>query len=113
MRAASARDRGQPADRDPGHHRCRLEEPVERPGRPVGDGFGLILEYPDAIIERLNEEHGILDLSHSARKPAIGERVRIVPNHVCVVTNLHDAVVTSRNGLVEATLPVAARGRTR
>ena len=85
----------------------------DRVAPSVGDGFGLILEYPDAIIERLNEEHGILDLSHSARKPAIGERVRIVPNHVCVVTNLHDAVVTSRNGLVEATLPVAARGRTR
>jgi len=85
----------------------------DRVAPQVGEGYGLILEYPDAIIERLNEEHGILDLSHSARKPAIGERVRIVPNHVCVVTNLHDEVVTMRNGLVEATLPVAARGRTR
>ncbi|HEV2675221.1 MAG TPA: alanine racemase [Aliidongia sp.] len=85
----------------------------DRVAPSVGEGYGLILEYPDAIIERLNEEHGILDLTHSARKPAIGERVRIVPNHVCVVTNLHDEVVTSRNGLVEATLPVAARGRTR
>ena len=85
----------------------------DRVAPSVGDGYGLILEYPDAIIERLNEEHGILDLTHSARKPAIGERVRIVPNHVCVVTNLHDEVVTSRHGLVEATMPVAARGRTR
>ena len=85
----------------------------DRVAPSVGDGYGLILEYPDAIIERLNEEHGILDLTHSARKPAIGERVRIVPNHVCVVTNLHDEVVTSRHGLVEATVPVAARGRTR
>ena len=85
----------------------------DRVAPSVGDGYGLILEYPDAIIERLNEEHGILDLTHSARKPEIGERVRIVPNHVCVVTNLHDEVVTSRQGLVEATMPVAARGRTR
>jgi len=85
----------------------------DRVAPSIGEGHGLILEYPDAIIERLNEEHGILDLTHSARKPAIGERVRIVPNHVCVVTNLHDEVVTMRNGLVEAILPVAARGRTR
>jgi len=86
---------------------------TDRVAPSVGEGFGLIVEYPDAIIERLNEEHGILDLSHSARKPAIGERVRIVPNHVCVVSNLHDEVVLHRNGEVEATLPVAARGRTR
>ena len=85
----------------------------DRVAPEVGEGYGLILEYPDAIIERLNEEHGILDLSRSARKPAIGERVRIVPNHVCVVTNLHDEVVLARGGLVVETLPVAARGRTR
>src|SRR5260370_33336412 len=76
----------------------------DRVAPSTGEGYGLILEYPDAIIERLNEEHGILDLSHSAGKPAIGDRVRIVPNHVCVVTNLHDEVVLTRGGLVEATL---------
>jgi D-serine deaminase-like pyridoxal phosphate-dependent protein len=85
----------------------------DRVAPEIGEGYGLIREYPDAIIERLNEEHGILDLTRSARKPAIGERVRIVPNHVCVVTNLHDEVVTMRDGRVEAILPVAARGRTR
>jgi len=42
------------------------------------------------VIERLNEEHGIVDLTRCVRKPVIGERIRIVPNHVCVVTNLHD-----------------------
>lgn len=76
-------------------------------------GYGLLLDYPDAVIERLSEEHGIVDLSRSAAKPALGERVRIVPNHVCVVTNLHNEVVASRNGLVEGIWPVAARGLTR
>jgi D-serine deaminase-like pyridoxal phosphate-dependent protein len=73
----------------------------------------LILEYPDAVIERLNEEHGMLDLSHCDRKPEIGERVRIVPNHVCVVSNLHDEVVMSRAGGVVDSWRVAARGKTR
>lgn len=79
----------------------------------LGTGYGLLLEYPDAVIERVNEEHGMLDLSACARRPEIGERVRIVPNHVCVVTNLHDEIVLARDGVVDAIVPVAARGRTR
>ena len=79
----------------------------------VGPGYGLILGYPDAVIERLNEEHGVVDLSRCDGRPALGERVRIVPNHVCVVSNLHDEVVMSRDGRVVDTWRVAARGKTR
>jgi D-serine deaminase-like pyridoxal phosphate-dependent protein len=79
----------------------------------VGPGYGLVLEYPEAVIERLNEEHGVIDLSRCGNKPLLGERIRIVPNHVCVVSNLHDEIVMSRDGLVVDTWPVAARGKTR
>jgi D-serine deaminase-like pyridoxal phosphate-dependent protein len=79
----------------------------------VGAGYGLILGYPDAVIERLSEEHGMIDLSHCPEKPALGERIRIVPNHVCVVSNLHDEVVMSRDGRIVDTWRVAARGKTR
>lgn len=79
----------------------------------VGAGYGLLLDYPGAVIERLNEEHGIIDLSRCDRKPALGERVRILPNHVCVVSNLHDDVVVSRGGRVIDNWHVAARGKTR
>lgn len=78
----------------------------------AGRGYGLLLDYPEAVITRLNEEHGTVDLSACAVRPALGERLRILPNHVCVVSNLHDAVVTVRDGTVVGTLPVAARGRT-
>ena len=71
-----------------------------------------IPDYPDAIIARLNEEHGIVDLERCVRKPEIGERVRIIPNHVCVVTNLHDQIYLHRNGDVLAQLPVYLRGKT-
>ena len=73
----------------------------------------MILDCPDAVIERLNEEHGVIDLSRCDRKPEIGERLRIVPNHVCVVSNLHDEVVISRANQVVDTWRVAARGKTR
>jgi D-serine deaminase-like pyridoxal phosphate-dependent protein len=85
----------------------------DRMPNPAIPGYGLLLDYPDAVIERVTEEHGMVDLSQCARKPALGERVRILPNHVCVVTNLHNEVVASRNGLVEGIWPVAARGLTR
>lgn len=81
--------------------------------RGVSAGYGLLLDYPDALIDRLSEEHGMVDLSRSAKKPALGERVRVLPNHVCVVTNLHDEVVASRGGMVEGIWPVVARGLTR
>lgn len=74
-------------------------------------GHGHIVEYPDAVITTLNEEHGIVDLSACARKPEIGEKVRIIPNHVCVVSNLFDAVNLTDGENVLETVPVAARGR--
>lgn len=75
------------------------------------DGFGLVLGYPDAVIRSLSEEHGIVDLSRCAQRPVVGERLRIVPNHACVVSNLFDAVnLVSGDRLVEREA-VAARGR--
>ena len=75
-------------------------------------GYGHILEYPEARIDRISEEHGMVDLSNCARKPAIGERLRVVPNHVCPVSNLHDRVATVKDGAFLGFVDVAARGRT-
>jgi D-serine deaminase-like pyridoxal phosphate-dependent protein len=76
-------------------------------------GHGHIVEYPEAVITRLNEEHGIVDLAGCATKPDVGEVVSVIPNHTCVVTNLHDALVGVRRGRVEVVWPVAARGAVR
>lgn len=78
-------------------------------------GFGRIVEYPDAAIAKLSEEHGHVDLSACPpeKRPEIGERVRVIPNHACGTTNLHDEVVGHRKGRVEVTWPVLARGKVR
>jgi D-serine deaminase-like pyridoxal phosphate-dependent protein len=55
----------------------------------------------------------MLDLSACNRKPQIGEKLRVIPNHACVVTNLHDEIVAHREGKVEAIWQVLARGKTR
>ena len=76
-----------------------------------GEGFGQLLEHPEVIVARMSEEHGVLDLSRSAWRPVVGERVRVVPNHVCIVVHLNDLVYGVRGGTVETSWPVAARGR--
>jgi D-serine deaminase-like pyridoxal phosphate-dependent protein len=77
------------------------------------EGHGLILEHPEAKIARFAEEHGFLDLARSNTRPNVGDVVRIVPNHVCVVVNMMDEVVMVRGDEIIGTLPVAARGKLR
>src|SRR3981081_1089569 len=77
------------------------------------DGHGLILEHPQAQSARFPEEHGFLDLARSNPRPHVGDVVRIVPNHVCVVVNMMDEVVMVRGDEIIGTLPGAARGKLR
>src|SRR4029078_13627737 len=46
-------------------------------------GYGYIIEYPTAKITRGSEERGKVDVSPCDSKPAIGERLTIIPNHIC------------------------------
>ena len=75
------------------------------------DGHGLILEHPEAKIARFAEEHGFLDLSRSNARPRVGEVVRVIPNHVCVVVNMVDRMIAVRGDKIVDVVPVAARGR--
>jgi len=84
------------------------------PAAPNADpGFGALADRPEVVVRAMSEEHGILDLSGTRWRPAVGEQVRVVPNHVCIVVHLHEAVLGVRNGVVETSWPVAARGRAR
>ena len=82
------------------------------PGGGLG-GYGLILEHPQARIDRLAEEHGMLDLKACNERPAVGDVLRVIPNHTCVVANMVDSYVTVRGTELIGELPVAARGRIR
>jgi len=75
------------------------------------EGFGLIEAYPGAVIVGLSEEHGTVDLTNCTTGPAIGEKLRIIPNHACVVSNLFDEVNLISNGELVERVAVAARGR--
>ena len=77
----------------------------------AGDGFGCLTDDPAVTVKSMSEEHGILDLSRSNRRLRVGDRVRVVPNHVCIVVHLADVVYGMRDGAVAVSWPVAARGR--
>ena len=75
------------------------------------EGHGLILEHPEAKIAKFAEEHGFLDLSRCNHRPKVGDVVRVIPNHVCVVVNMVDRLVATRGEEIVGEIPVAARGR--
>ena len=77
----------------------------------AGEGFGALLDDPHVIVKSMSEEHGILDLTQSKLALRVGDRVRIVPNHVCIVVHLADLVYGVRDGAAVTSWPVAARGR--
>jgi D-serine deaminase-like pyridoxal phosphate-dependent protein len=73
-------------------------------------GYGQLLGRPEVVVTRKSEEHGVLDLSRTDWRPEVGERVRIIPNHVCVSVNLHPKVYGVRDDEVERVWQVEARG---
>ena len=77
----------------------------------AADGFGCLTSDPRVVVKSMSEEHGILDLSRSSWRPRVGERVRVIPNHVCIVVHLADVAYGVREDVVLASWPVAARGR--
>ena len=80
-------------------------------GADAAEGFGCLLDQTDVIVKGMSEEHGLLDLSRTSWRPRVGDRVRVIPNHVCIVTHLNDIIAGVRGEAVETTWPVSARGR--
>ena len=79
----------------------------------AGGGFGALVDRPEVVVAPMSEEHGILDLSRTDWRPEVGDQVRVVPNHACIVVHLHEVMYGVREGgeMVETRWPVAARGR--
>lgn len=72
-------------------------------------GWGRLLDHPAATIGLLSEHHAVVDWTDRPL-PALGSRLRVVPNHVCAAVNLADELVVVRGTTVVDVWPVAARG---
>ena len=77
--------------------------------KAAADGFGTFTDAPDAYFEKMNEEHGYV--KHPGHNRKVGERVRVLPNHICVAVNLHEKIYGIRGEEVVETWTVAGRGK--
>jgi D-serine deaminase-like pyridoxal phosphate-dependent protein len=79
------------------------------------EGYGLVKGQPGWLFARASEEHGVLERrgeGHAADL-RVGDRVELIPNHICPAVNLYDRLVVQRDGVVQGSWAVAARGRSR
>ena len=74
-------------------------------------GYGHIIEYPEARVFALSEEHGQVDARECSRAPKVGERVTVIPNHICPCVNLQDAFWVAEPGNPLRRTAVDARGK--
>jgi D-serine deaminase-like pyridoxal phosphate-dependent protein len=77
--------------------------------RPRLGGHGLVLGTRSRIAT-LSEEHGVVQVAEGDAF-RVGDRVLVLPNHACVVSNLHDRLVAVRGREVVGEWAVMARGR--
>lgn len=73
------------------------------------DGHGHVVGRPDIKVANLSEEHGVLTATEIGLK--VGDRIRVVPNHACVVSNMLDHVELVRGTRHQERMTVQARGQ--
>lgn len=74
-------------------------------------GFGRLIDHADARIAALSEHHATVVWPDDAPLPPVGTRLRVIPNHVCLTTNLVDDVAVVRDATLIDRWKVAARGK--
>jgi D-serine deaminase-like pyridoxal phosphate-dependent protein len=79
---------------------------------PPWPGRGVVLDRPDLVLDFLSEEHGVGHIE-GGDDVSIGDRLQVVPLHVCSCVNLFDTAVGIREGRVDHEISIAARGRMR
>ncbi len=72
--------------------------------------YGVILGHPDFWLGRLSAETGCIYYKNKNKRLSLGERIQIIPNNAVVVTNLHDKLYGTRNGVIEKDIVITTRG---
>ncbi|MEO8205399.1 MAG: alanine racemase [Chthoniobacterales bacterium] len=81
-------------------------------GNQLGSGW-IKERSPAWDFDMMSEEHGHVLLGSGAKAPVVGEKVQVIPNHVCPCVNLHEYYFGARNGIVETVFYTDGRGRSR
>lgn len=80
-------------------------------GFTASKGLGLIKGWPDVSIHAVYDEHAIIYNKEFHDSIKVGDKVEIIPNHICPVVNLHETAYIISNGEVVDEIPVDCRGK--
>jgi len=75
------------------------------------NGLPEVIAPTGVTLSALHEEHGILEVDPAWIQLQVGERVELIPSHICTTVNLHDRYYALRNGMLEAIWPITGRGK--
>ena len=74
-------------------------------------GKGTLYDCPEVHIEKVFDEHAIILDRAFHDRVQIGQKVRVIPIHICPVCNLYDQAYLISGDDVVQTLPIAGRGK--
>ena len=74
-------------------------------------GFGSVKGAEHITVANLYDEHAVINSTEFRDRVQIGDKVEIIPSHVCPTVNLYDEAYLVSGGRVLDTVPVACRGR--
>ena len=74
-------------------------------------GYGLIKGSGGIRLGNLYDEHGLVYGREANERLSLGDRVEIIPNHICPTCNLYDRMYLVEDGRVADELPILCRGK--
>lgn len=75
------------------------------------EGKGYIQGSDGVYVENVFDEHTIIYSQGLFDRLAIGDKIQIIPNHICPVCNLYDQAYLVRDGEVVRQIEIACRGK--
>lgn len=76
-------------------------------------GFGMIKNRPLSTFVRLSEEHGVARLSADDAELRVGDRVQVLPIHICVCVDLQQQAYGVTQGQITDVIRIDAARRSR
>ncbi|MGM0409357.1 MAG: alanine racemase [Bacillota bacterium] len=77
------------------------------------NGYGYVKDSDNVYLTRLFDEHGIINDKNFQNEVSIGDKIEIIPAHICPTVNLYDEAQVVANGKLIKKVPILARGKTK
>lgn len=74
-------------------------------------GLGKVKDYEDVFVSSVFDEHAIIYHEGFRQTVQIGEKVQIIPNHICPAVNLHEKAYLIQDDEVVEELDIACKGK--